>query len=851
MTKIHPHIQAKQEDHSNRSEMQEMNSILMPEQANDQQLHVNAFQKRKLDGCISLRVFVIIAFISLILVCSISVYMSVFIGLYTSNDELLSKVINNVEDKIIIFITQLLEKLRLASNVGADVYNYGLIDKPQMRDYIFRQYNNSAIQTGYFFATPSERYSVIEVLGSLFYTYQPPKFPGIIRDKVSGDGTVLAYNYTVDTTPAQVIQQGFYNSTIKAANLAKTKGAFGSIYYIINGSLALPYGSMLYDPVKFKQSPQQPGPVQGLCRCAVPLYLLSNFLSQIQVFQRGYVLLTEYNSTVTIAGSINTTTADLKNTLSIFDLTDRNAGALMKQIYSQYPNTDQLPEKVRMSSMGVSYVVKTRKFQMDNLNWKLYIVVYEEDVTLTTTISVVVSVCAVFIITLLSVGFGLFLSHIITTPISFLKQQFELIKVMDLEKVKFTHSIFSEISQIYNNLENTVEWLKEIKSFVPENVFLQLQSLNSSSSDSPREDSPLTEKKQDHDHNHSSSAHRISMGSSSDAKHSSKMSDDLAKGVFKMGLTQKECSLIYITLPDYLLQYSQDDISHTFPKIITAISSISKIYQGNLQIITNAEFKIVLESKKRHGKRVSLLAQECALKIAKGLEIANSSILQQKIQPIVFCIGVSTSSSFVGNLGSNSLRFFSCISQVCEIAKQLCFMANHLKVSILMDENTQKEGEQSFVTRPVDRMLLEKYIHHAAHSNQIPIITNVYHLVKENKVENDEWLYELQVCYYSTVGSRCTIKSRFLVTMMKAQNENNNYKDFHTMFEIFKSHATTPAVFENIWSNSVVQLERFIEKNPNDVVSQYLKNLFNRLTTQDKAEKYYSKVDQSVVQVLE
>ncbi|KAF0980824.1 hypothetical protein FDP41_013307 [Naegleria fowleri] len=155
---------------------------------------------------------------------------------------------------------------------------------------------------------------------------------------VNGEGSVLVTNYSVDPTPAEVLQQGFYNSTIKAANKMGTKGAFGSIFYLINGTLALPYGSMIYDPTlfaKFNMTNNKQGKAltpQGIYRCTIPLILLSNFLQKVSVFQRGYVLITEFNSTVSVDGSINTTTADRKSTLSIFDITDRDAGVLMKQI---------------------------------------------------------------------------------------------------------------------------------------------------------------------------------------------------------------------------------------------------------------------------------------------------------------------------------------------------------------------------------------------------------------------------------------------------------------------------------------------------------------------------------------
>ncbi|KAF0980825.1 hypothetical protein FDP41_013308 [Naegleria fowleri] len=469
---------------------------------------------------------------------------------------------------------------------------------------------------------------------------------------------------------------------------------------------------------------------------------------------------------------------------------------------------------------------------MENLNWKLYIVVYEEDVTLTTTISISVSVGAVVLITCLSLAFGLYLSHVITKPISFLRQQFELIKYMDLDNIHLKSSVFSEINLIFSNLDTTVHWLREIKSFVPENVFLQLQHLDAyhEEEESPQQHStPIqaSDKKDEKlpsqggsEDNLSNSnreiATRTSASSASELTQSRKSGDVLrGGGVFKMGLTNKECSVLYITLPDYLLLYSHEEISNSFPKIISALSSVSKIFHGNLQIVSNSEFKIVIESKRNAQKPVTYVAQECALKIVKGLEIANALMAQQYTPSFSYYIGVATSSSFVGNLGTSSVRFFSCISQACENAKNLSFLASQLKVHILIDERTQNECRKSFITRPVDRILFEKSVYS---SKTVPSISTVYHLIKESFVESDEWLYELQ-----------------------AKNENENCNNLHSVFDLFKPNLSQ-LEYEDALTSATVKLECYLSKNPNDVVSQKLLAVLGQLTRVEMAQSYHSKV---------
>ena len=210
----------------------------------------------------------------------------------------------------------------------------------------------------------------------------------------------------------------------------RSEGVFLDPVFIIGAHIALSYITLLYDPIQLQQQPSKKVQI-GMCRCTVPLYLLSNFLrDEIEIFSKGYVIIISHPIVTTgstssnnsassmvqvIAGSITTTTPDGKNTLPLFNLTERNAGKLMQDIYHTY-HVDffDLPEKFKISSLGVNYIIMLKTFSFENIKYKLLVVVYEDEVSMTSYISIGASLGAAILVVILGICYGIVLSHAIT-----------------------------------------------------------------------------------------------------------------------------------------------------------------------------------------------------------------------------------------------------------------------------------------------------------------------------------------------------------------------------------------------------------------------------------------------------
>ncbi|KAL9651873.1 hypothetical protein ABK040_000219 [Willaertia magna] len=383
----------------------------------------------------------------------------------------------------------------------------------------------------------------------------------------------------------------------------------------------------------------------------------------------GFILVTEENNMV--GGSINTTTADKRGRLSLFELSDRNAGQLMKDIYERY-KSDILGGVIR-----------------------------------STQVSAGVAAGMLFIGLISSIIVGI----VITSPLKFLEKQFELIKCFNLDEVDSKKSIFSELNNIYTNLDQMVTWLQEFKSFLPENVFLQLAGF-------AEEISPKV------DNHEKSSQKSLFTSKGSSMKSSVEVSE--INPLFKLGLLHKECSIVFIRLPNFCkLRYSEE-ISLLFSRLITQIVSITKNFKGDIQIHSVEEIQITFT-----GSTESIMkALRSALRISKAItDCQNNSEIN-----IDFNIGVSSGKAYIGNLGNNHFRYYTIVGEVRNTARKLTYLAEALKLKILFDENAFIEN--LFVTRPVDKIKVEekgKFKHLV-----------VFELIKENKIESDEWMYELE-----------------------------------------------------------------------------------------------------------
>ncbi|KAL9641689.1 hypothetical protein ABK040_013193 [Willaertia magna] len=586
--------------------------------------------------------------------------------------------------------------------------------------------------------------------------------------------------------------QSFWEESLKLMDSLGTDSVLGDPYYSAMGAYTLHYSTKVFDPVLYEYGLKK---VMGIAKVNISLRAIQQFLKQLQLLNTGYVIVAETNNLV-IGGSINTTAINPTSRVSIFDLQDRNAGSLMKQIATTYGNLSNTPNLMEVSSMGVGYSVFRDLYTIENIAWNLFIVIetgeIEESINISTGATVGVAVAVAIVGVLVAVLIG----HFTTSRLGQLEQQFMKIKMMEFDKVDFVSSIFKEVDNIFLYLREMTVWLNEIKSFLPESVFLQLKSLTAENVQN------ATKYEIDEIGSTGSASDQHISASSKSSRRLSKQQFQETDGnsLFKIGLSLKNCSIIRIHLTNFTKSFKGDEITHLFSKISTGLSSISKIIQANFQTLSVDEYQITISSdfSDNRDKRVNQVAIESSLRFLKVITNINETTLNDRGVRINCCIGISSGISLCGNLGSSSFRSFFSVGGAVQNAKTLSTLASELNCHLLADSSTvNEETLPLFVARPVSRLLLEPFLYE---KNQSMNVSNIYEVIKENNVEKDEWMYELQ-----------------------QKEVNEKYKEYNSffLFDRLQQFSNDEDLLE-VLKSTCEKMNFYLEKNIEDIAATKL-----------------------------
>ncbi|EFC45367.1 adenylate cyclase 1-like protein [Naegleria gruberi] len=438
------------------------------------------------------------------------------------------------------------------------------------------------------------------------------------------------------------------------------------------------------------------------------------------------------------------------------------------------------------------------EFKLENIVWNVFLVVYADDISRTVNINTAISVGVAVFVIIVGLLTSVLIGYMITEPLKYLEKQFMKIKKFDLTSVHFTSSRFKEIDVMYEDLHEMVVWLNEFKSFLPESIFNQLRNMENSS-----ESGEETPKQKNMESQASESIKKqISTRESKDGiETSSRLSsshdgsfrnNEDRTSLFKLGLSEKEASIVLVKISEMCKSLSTIEIAQLFSKIASGLSALAKTMQADLQILSIDQYQISFVTGK---KKSNIQALEAALKISKSL----SSFLSD-YEKLSICIGITTGKANVGNLGTNSLRFYSIVGSLLSNAEKLCTLSRHYNIQILADSKSLEYGAKTlFVTRPMERIEIENEIF-------LPNISTVYQVIKENSFSKDEWMYELE-----------------------QQKENVKYKNFENAFSVFEqldSNSNSASLVEKV-NQSKSLLYEHLEKCPGD--SQITNNVLNSL----------------------
>lgn len=685
----------------------------------------------RFSACCSIRIFIVVLITCLVLSCSIVIWLVSFVGARTALNELSTQLMNTFANYVVENVDSEIRPITAATKSIAYDFNLGVVPMNPQTEYLFSKFVTfHPYGIGFLFA---DQLSTINYVG-----IPPNEVPGFYHQKsnetdmfvyevdlVSGQNLnrVLKVNPNYNVTVQDYWKHSFDN--FHRPEFQDLDGVFGDPYFLPGGGYTIYYSARLYDPIQYAVYGKKTSNPIGLAKTNLSLQIIQRFLASLKVMNRGYVLLSQQNNDLVIGGSINTTSWDLVSRVSMFDLQDRNAGALMKQIAAQYGSLTSAPNLLSIMSAGVEYYVVKTEYVIENLRWNLFIVVEKAEVEQATNISTGISIAVTFVIAILGVTFSILIGHVTTAPLRKLEQEFQKIKTMEFDQVEFMNSIFREVDYIFIYLRETVVWLNEIRSFLPESVFLHLRMTKHSLTWNE-----MTNKEGNHELESSHSSSKVSKRESS--KEASIHSANMASNnLFKIGLFPKVCSVVRIYLSNMTKEFSSDDIAQYFSKIVAGLSMLSKNTHTDFQVISVDEFQLTFTDQGPSGERsIREVALMSCLKFVKLIDNLNES--RKNGTTLKCCIGVSSGKCFSGNLGNSSYRGFFTIGNVVQNSKKLSHLANELNCKLLACSYTlDSKTTTKFVTRPIDRIVLD------SDSGSQVVLSTIFEIIKENIVHQD------------------------------------------------------------------------------------------------------------------
>ncbi|KAL9648359.1 hypothetical protein ABK040_001938 [Willaertia magna] len=750
------------------------NSIVFSQQQEEEESLLNnkrvIKEKKKsiCSGCFSIKVVIVFLVACLVIACAFFVWLASFIGARQSLKTMSTRLMHTFGDFVFARLDSYFNPFIQVGQELAHDYNTGLLNNISLSmwsKYLMKKhlYTNSFGVGVYMY----DGLYAVSVNGA------PPNTTISFNTQTKFDTRMSTYSVNSTTNamiPSSHYYYTFFNSTaqsfwtesFKLMDSIGKDSVIGDPYYSLVGAYTLYYSAKIYDPVLYEYGLKK---VMGIAKVNISLRAIQQFLKQLQLLNTGYVIVAETNNLV-IGGSINTTAVNQKSRVSVFELQDRNAGSLMKQIATTYGNLSNTPNLMEVSSMGVGYSVFRDLYTIENIAWNLFIVIetgeIEESINISTGATVGVAVAVAI--------------------------------MMEFDKVDFVSSLFKEVDNIFLYLREMTVWLNEIKSFLPESVFLQLKSLTAENV----QNATKYEVDEIGSTENSSDQHITSKSSRHVSKQKFQETD--GNSLFKIGLSLKKCSIIRIHLTNFTKSFTGEEITHLFSKISTGLSSISKTIQANFQTLSVDEYQITISSdfSEVRGKSVNQVALESSLRFLKMIANINETTLNDRGVRINCCIGISSGISLCGNLGSSSFRSFFSVGGAVQNAKTLSTLASELNCHLLADSSTvNEETLPLFVARPVSRLLLEPFLYE---KNQSMNVSNIYEVIKENNVEKDEWMYELQ-----------------------QKEVNEKYKEYNSffLFDRLQQFSNDEDLLE-VLKSTCEKMNFYLEKNIEDIAATKL-----------------------------
>jgi ankyrin repeat protein len=658
--------------------------------------------------CCSIRFYIILTAIVQVLVCCIAIWVISFTLSRKAQVENTQIIMTQVTDKTVQFMDSILLPPRRNVHLLANMFHRGKLkaDRSSLPDLLnhAKEFNFASVMMGH---GGHNNYYAVDLVSTINGTST-----FIYREKTDNTTDLASYQLNAETEtvgpiiPSETVKnyqlgvKDFYKQGM-TANVGE--GKWVDVFLAgTSKQLTILYTSPVQELVN--------GTMQkvGFVKNNVWIAQLDEYVDGLELVGNGYTIVIESNGNILATSRklqllTNTTTRANIFTVDDTEVTEM-ATLLKKKLGGTLVATKE--QTLKLNRQGRNFIVRTIPYNLDNLRWSVLLVFYDSDLNRTSNIATYVTIGVTVFILLVGIISASLNGYLMTKPLIHLVNEFKKIANMDLNEVKASDSVFTEISTIFRAMDDMTTWLKEFRAFLPESILVKTET-----------DQVKKKLKDD-----SSSSHSHSTDSS---EHSTEYGK---RNKFKVGLSGRVGTVLVVGINqiDGFYSLPPTDIVQAYSKFVTQVSTIVNQTHGIMQVLPqNLGLWVYWD---RGQQEVN--AVQTALNIIQYTEQLSSQLTLEGYPPLKVSCGVYTSPILSGNLGFANMKMFTLVGSLLTHAEQLQVYCQQMKLKIVCDEVTWRKCSGKFKARSVDILQIE---------NQKVIIYEVI----EKDDQADDWANEL------------------------------------------------------------------------------------------------------------
>ncbi|KAL9657987.1 hypothetical protein ABK040_016637 [Willaertia magna] len=889
-----------------------------------------------LDKIFTISNLIIIIVISLIILSNVSIFIASIITSVNIAEDAANEYSIVMADNVYQFLTSVLNPVKLASTNLAEDWNRGVISENDFKgfqSYLFNKFKRFNTTTfGLAEVLPTSRYySYIQSFAYgndpvYLFSYQPAGNSNStvynVVDLESGLIDIQKSSIRSINANYNVSEQNYYKEVMRMYGVLYNKPA-SSLYEVpvvfadpylpnpaVDKELSIYCSTLLFNRTKIKNNEPNITDINnhvGVVKVNVGLRRLDEYLKQLTFPGEGYMILSNANSSFTLKPNVVIGTS-LKNvsiltgtTISKYSIKEYDVGDLLHiadndpNIPTKIMNTPFLKNQRNIYGIthnGIAKFISKYRFQFENVRWDITIVLYQRDIREKSFVNLYVTVSILVFFILIGILLSFLLAHAVTRPFKKLIQMFQYISILDTENEKIfltdkktVHSsVFTEFSLLFLKLYNMLEWLNEIKPFLPEWMLKQLKEElannannhshsssafdlhqvlhnNSSSGGSAMKLTADGRLIKNLANNHGASAEfmfetttqqgRIRSNSSggyaiptnyknsnaittSNGTYINSSTTTKAKksNLFKIGLVSKYCTVIMVrfNLNEVFIDAAEEETAELipiiFPKIYNAIRIASQLCKAEMYMISYEQFRLTLtdfSNITNHNSSASF--SDTAF---KAIQIANR--IQNQITLLAGVDGFlkeTFSNRFKCHIGVATGRANcgnlgdSKFRAYAVIGQVIARAKSLLQIASLLDI-----GVVADETTVQNKRVHESFVFRMIDKIELGVqrsreLVRVYQVLDESKVDDNEWMYELE-----------------------GKNEKERLRILGEVTEVFNEETLTEEKVDKMKE----RLKEYQARSEDGLVLSRMQSMISQLEKIKKLEKfkYHSKLKLSL-----